>query len=200
MDSQELNFIELNQSGVTDEVIHQFDCGNADMTDYLHEQAKKDSIEGKGVTYVLVSEDRERIYAYATIKAYSLYYYDDADKYHAKTGNDDEQVLLAVPAVEIKMFAISKKLKGQVAYLLDPIKKQHYSSIFFKWFLEYLYYMSMDTIGFQMVFLRANDEGERLYRNNGFIECDEYLSTYDAKAEGCISLATTLTEIEDVIF
>ena len=51
-----------------------------------------------------------------------------------------------------------------------------------------------------MVFLRANDEGERLYRINRFIECDEYLSTYDAKAEGCTSLAITLSEIEDVIF
>ena len=71
MDNQELNFIELNQSKVTDEVIQQFDCGNEDMTEYLHKYAKNDSIEGKGVTYVLVAEDRKRIYAYATIKAYS---------------------------------------------------------------------------------------------------------------------------------
>ena len=47
---------------------------------------------------------------------------------------------------------------------------------------------------------RANDEGERLYRNNSVIECDEYLSTYDAKADGCTSLAITLSEIEEVIF
>lgn len=200
MDNQELAFVELGKSEVTEEVIHQFDCGNRDMTEYLHSQTQKDMIEGKGVTYVLVAEDRKRIYAYATIKAYSLYYYDDAEKYYTKIMDENGQVLLAIPAVEIKMFAISKKLKGQVAYLLDPVKKQHYSSIFFKWFLEKLYYMSMDTIGFQMVFLRANDEGERLYRNNKFIECDEYLSTYDAKAEGCISLAITLTEIENVIF
>ena len=158
MDNQELNFIELNQSKVTDEVIQQFDCGNEDMTEYLHKYAKNDSIEGKGVTYVLVAEDRKRIYAYATIKAYSLYYYDDAEKYHTKEMNDEGKLLLAIPAVEIKMFAISRKLKGQVAYLLDPVKQQHYSSIFFKWFLEHLYYMSMNTIGFQMVFLRANDE------------------------------------------
>jgi hypothetical protein len=200
MDNQELNFIELDQSEVTDEVIQQFDCGNDDMTEYLHKYAKNDSIEGKGVTYVLVAEDRKRIYAYATIKAYSLYYYDDAEKYHTEEMNDEGKLLLAIPAVEIKMFAISRKLKGQVAYLLDPVNKQHYSSIFFKWFLEHLYYMSMNTIGFQMVFLRANDEGERLYRKNKFIECDEYLSTYDAKADRCTSLAITLSQIEDVIF
>lgn len=43
MDNQELNFIELNQSKVTDEVIQQFDCGNEDMTEYLHKYAKNDS-------------------------------------------------------------------------------------------------------------------------------------------------------------
>ncbi len=192
--------MELNRSGVTKDVIDQFDCGNPDMTKYLHKYAKKDSIEGKGVTYVLVTKDRKNIYAYATIKAYSLYYYDDAEKYHTKPVNSEGKILLAIPAVEIKMFAISKKLKGQAAYTLDPEKLQHYSSIFFKLFLEDLYYMSMDTIGFQMIFLRANDEGERLYRNNRFVDCSEYLSTYDIKADGCISLAITLTEIENIIF
>lgn len=200
MDATELKYVELNQSNVTDEVIEQFDCGNRDMTEYLHHQAKQDTIEGNGVTYVLVAEDRKRIYAYATIKTYSLYYYDDAEKYHTKPLNADGKILLAIPCVEIKMFAISKKLKGQVAYILDPENKQHYSSIFFKWFLEDLYYMSMNTIGFQMVFLRANEEGEKLYRNNKFVDCDEYLSTYDAKAEGCRALAITLTKIEEVIF
>ena len=81
MGNQELSFVELNQSKVTDDVIQQFDCGNEDMTEYLHKYAKNDSIEGKGVTYVLVAEDRKHIYAYATIKAYSLYYYDEAEKY-----------------------------------------------------------------------------------------------------------------------
>ena len=97
MDATELKFIELNQSGVTDEVIQQFDCGNRDMTEYLHDQAKKDTIEGNGVTYVLVTNDRKRIYAYATIKAYSLYYYDDAKKYHAKPMNDEGKILLSIP-------------------------------------------------------------------------------------------------------
>ena len=200
MKAGELEFIELNESKVTDEVIKQFDCGNLDMSEYLHSQAKRDAIDGNGVTYVLVSSDRKRIYAYATIKTYSLYYYEDAEILHIRALDDTGKILLAIPSVEIKMFAISKKLKGQVAYTLDPIGFQHYSSIFFKLFLEKLYYMSMDTIGFQMVFLRANDEGERLYRNNNFVECDEFLSTYDSKAEGCTSLAITLKEIENVIF
>ncbi len=66
--------------------------------------------------------------------------------------------------------------------------------------LEKLYYMSMDTIGFQMIFLRANTEGEALYRKNRFVDCEEYLDTYDEKAEGCKPLAITLSNLEDVIF
>lgn len=200
MTTEEFDFVELNQSEVSDEVINEFDCGNRSMTEYLHQYAKDDTIKGKGVTYVLVTADRKRIYAYATIATYSLYYYEDAEKFHTKEMNEFGKVLLAVPSIEIKMFAISKKLKGQIAYLLDPKNQQHYSSIFFKLFLEKLYYMSMSSVGFQMVFLRANDEGERLYRNNKFVECDKYLSTYDAMAEGCTSLAITLTEIEYVLF
>lgn len=200
MNSTDFRFIELNESKVTEEVIRQFNCGNDDMTQYLHKQAKIDTIQGEGVTYVLVNEDRKCIYAYATIKAHGLYYYEDAEKYHTKQMDKNGQVLLSMPSVEIKMFAISKKLKRQVAYTLDPEKLQHYSTIFFKWFLEELYYMSMNIIGFRMIFLRANNEGETLYRKNGFIEYDRYLSTYDAKAEGCIPLAIALTEIEDVIF
>ena len=195
-----LEYIELNEAGIEDEVLQEFDCGNQDMTDYLHFYAKEDCITGKGVTYVLVREDKKCIYAYVTIHAHSLYYYDYAEKYHTFSDNKDGKILLSVPAVEIKMFAISRRLKRQVAYLLDPIQKQHYASIFFKLFLEKLYFMSMSIIGFQLVFLRANDEGERLYRKNGFIECDKYLNTYDVLAEGCTPLTISMTEIEKVVF
>ena len=97
MNGAEFKYIELEQSKVTDEVIKQFDCGNADMTEYLHCQAKKDAASGNGVTYVLVTGDRKRIYAYATIKAYSLYYYDDANKYHAEPIDDGGKILLSIP-------------------------------------------------------------------------------------------------------
>lgn len=64
------------------------------MTEYLHDKAKKDVIEGKGVTYVLVTQDRKRIYAYATITTYSLYYYDDAQKYYTKAMNEEGDIII----------------------------------------------------------------------------------------------------------
>lgn len=195
-----MEYVELDASKVSEEVIQEFDCGNLDMTDYLHQNAKFDSCVGKCVTYVLVDDDRKRIYAYATIAAHGLYYYDIAEKFHTMPMTEDGKILLSIPCVEIKMFAISKKLKGQVAYIMDPKRKRHYSTLFFNMFLEKLYYMSMRVIGFQWVFLRANKEGEMLYRKAGFVEADEYLSSYDAKAEGCVSLMLPLSGIEDILF
>lgn len=193
----DLKFEELNKSEVSDEVIQEFDCGNKDITEYLHEQAKQDSIDGNGVTYILVRKDKKRIYAYATIKAHSLYRYESSEKYHTHEGANG-QVLISFPAVEIKMFAVRKSLQKQPAITLYPgeVYCAHcYSTIFFNRFLEELFYMSMGTIGFQFVFLRANKEGENLYRRNGFTECDEYLTTYDTKGEGCIPLVASLFTI-----
>ena len=39
-DVSEFEYVELNKSGISDEVINNFDCGNQDMSDYLHLQAK----------------------------------------------------------------------------------------------------------------------------------------------------------------
>ena len=197
---------------LSDDIIMRFDCGNDDMSDYLHYQASKDVVSGDGVTYVLVRRDEvdkdedkdeskkiNRIYAYATIKAHSLSYYESGEKYHAKEVNEQGQVLSSIPCVEIKMFAIDRALKKQPAYNIDN-GKHHYSTLFFMMFLEDLYYMSMNTIGFKVIFLRANDEGEKLYRNVGFIDSSEYLQTYDSKAEGCISLFLTLRKLEEAMY
>ena len=68
---------ELNAADLSDEIIQEFDCGNDDMNEYLYDYARDDSVYGRGVTYVLVADDRKRIYAYATLKTHSLYYYEE---------------------------------------------------------------------------------------------------------------------------
>ena len=78
-------FSKLNENRLTrdsfndlsDEIIQEFDCGNDDMNEYLYDYARDDSVYGRGVTYVLVADDRKRIYAYATLKTHSLYYYEE---------------------------------------------------------------------------------------------------------------------------
>ncbi len=200
MSVNQLDYVELNESGISDDVINSFDCGNNDMSDYLHKQAKGDTAKSKCITYVLLDGARNRIYAYATISSYAMYYYEDAEKYHTVPMTDDGQILVTVPAVEIKMFAIDKALRGQTAFLLDPDKQRKYSTIFFQWFLEKLYYMSMSIIGFQMIFLRANDDGYPLYADNGFAEYDKYINTYDAKSKDCTPMISSIQDTEEIIF
>lgn len=200
MSINQLDYVELNESGISDDVINGFDCGNKDMSDYLHEQAKDDTAKSKCITYVLLDADKSRIYAYATISSYAMYYYDDAEKYHTAPMTEDGQILVTIPAVEIKMFAIDKALRGQTAFLLDPAKQRRYSIIFFQWFLEKLYYMSMSIIGFQMIFLRANTDGYKLYANNGFAEYDKYINTYDGKSKDCIPMISSIQDTEEIIF
>ena len=206
--SDNLLYIEFSQAKretiVSQDIIQQFDCGNRDMTEYLYSYADIDAASGRGVTYILVkkadieNKSISRIYAYTTLKAHSLSYYDEGAKYHTHDIDDNGNVLLSIPCVEIKMFAIDKALKKQIAFTIDP--EHHYSTIFFNMLLEKLYYMSMTVIGFQIIFLRANDEGENLYRKSKFVDCTDYLQTYDIKADGCKPLFLSLTEVEEIIF
>ena len=86
-------------------------------------------------------------------------------------------MLYSFSCVEIKYFAISKRLKHQTAYLIDPQK--YYSTIFFELLMQDLYEMSTSIIGFQMIFLRANDEGIKLYQRKHFIDASNYLIPFD---------------------
>ena len=74
MDSEKttLEHVELNEADLSDEIIQEFDCGNDDMNEYLYDYARDDSVYGRGVTYVLVADDRKRIYAYATLDRKSV--------------------------------------------------------------------------------------------------------------------------------
>ena len=62
-------FSKLNENRLTRDSFN--DC------QYYRNNARDDSVYGRGVTYVLVADDRKRIYAYATLKTHSLYYYEE---------------------------------------------------------------------------------------------------------------------------
>lgn len=122
----------------------------------------------------MIDESEEKsiahIFAFATINATSLPYYKINDEH-----------LYSIFCVEIKYFAITKKLQHVVAYLIDPEK--YYSTIFFEILLQDLYEMSAKIaakiIGFQMIFLRANEKGIKLYKRKRFIDTSEYLISFD---------------------
>lgn len=169
----EFRYVELSNAYVSQDVLQKFDCNHPDFNDFLVNDAVECSSNGDGVTYVLVDKDEydnkkiSTIFAFATIQSTSLQYYDidNADKIYSISG------------VEIKYFAIARRFHKQIAYLLDPDK--YYSTIFFEWLLADLYEMSTKMIGFQAIFLRANEKGEKLYRRKKFVDATKYIIPYE---------------------
>jgi len=172
---QEFVYTELARAKISQNVLRKFNCGHSDFNDYLVEDAVDKSADGMGVTYVLVDKAEcengtiSTIFAFATIQAMSLHYYLD---------EPSDTKLYSIPCVEIKYFAIPKRFQKVNAWSLDATGK-YYSTIFFEWLLEELYRISTSVIGFQMIFLRANENGEALYRRKKFIDASAYIIPYE---------------------
>lgn len=169
----EFRYVNLSEAQVSQDVLQKFNCGHPDFNDFLVDDAIEYSANGNGVTYILVDEEEyinkriSTIFAFATIQSTSLQYYDikKSDKIYSISG------------VEIKYFAIAKKFHKQIAFLID--RNKYYSTIFFEWFLAELYEISTKIIGFQMIFLRANKNGEKLYRRKKFVDATDYIIPYE---------------------
>lgn len=172
MNKDGLIFTELEGSNINQDVLQKFDCGHPDFNDFLREDAKQNSCEGKGVTYILVDKNEYQqqnittVFAFATIQSTSLHYYDIIE---------NNQVLCNIPGLEIKYFAISKFFQKQTI----GNSKEYYSTAFFEILLVDLYEMSTKIVGFQAVFLRANSAGEKLYKRKNFIDTTQYIIPYE---------------------
>lgn len=166
----ELVFISIRDSYISQDVLERFDCGHLDFNDFIHSEAVSFQETGNGVTYILVDEQEyksksiTRVYAFATIKTAALHH-------------QDNDVTLSEPCAEIKYFAISKKFQKVRGGSLGTGK--YYSTLFFEKLLELLYEMSINSIGFTMIFLRANSSGEKLYRRKHFVDATNYILPYD---------------------
>lgn len=158
----EFQYVELSKAYISQDVLQKFNCGHPDFNEFLINDAVKCSCNGDGVTYVLVDKEEYNnkkisvVFAFATIQTTSL-------QYHDMTNSEK---IYSISGLEIKYFAIAKKFQRQIAYLIDSDK--YYSTIFFEWLLADLYEMSTKIVGFQAIFLRANEKGEKLYRRKKY--------------------------------
>lgn len=184
------NYIELKEELVSQEVLQQFDCGHPDFNTFIREDAIKYKNNGEGVTYILVLEEEYKkrnitsIFAFATLQTTALLYHD----------LDDNDSILRMSGVEIKYFAITKGFQKQHAYMLNPSK--YYSTCFLEMLLIMLYSMSIEVIGFQAIFLRANENGEKLYRRKQFVDASKYIRTLeeDDPMGKCIPMVLVIQE------
>ena len=169
----DIEYVELSGADVSQDVLQKFNCNHPDFNDFLANDAIQCASNGEGVTYILVDKEEyesktiSTIYAFATILSTSLQYH--------KMDNDEK--LYSISGVEIKYFAIASIFHKQIAYTIDPDK--YYSTIFFEWLLIELYNMSTSVIGFQAIFLRANENGEKLYRRKHFVDATDYIIPYE---------------------
>lgn len=170
-----MKYIELTKANVSQDVLDKFDCGHPDFNDFLATDAKECAESGNGVTYILIDEAEENveittIFAFATLKSTALYYL-----------KEDSDRMFSVSCAEIKYFAIAKAFQKIQTGKLGVGK--YYSTAFFEMLLMDLYEMSVKTIGFTGIFLRANENGEKLYRRKKFVDATEFIIPYEEDDE-----------------
>lgn len=167
-----MDFIWTGLENVDEALIRDFDCGDYVFNDFLKENAIKWRDKGEAVTYLCVDDEKapSRVYAYATVNANGLLY----------KGEDSKNNY--IHCAEIRLFAIAKALRSNG----DPTR--NYSEIIFKRFLQELYYMSLNVIGFDAIFLAANENGYGLYKKSGFVEIEEFIAPESNESEGCTPL------------
>lgn len=168
-----ISFIQLDKVNISQDVLSDFNCGHPDFNSFLREDAISLAAEGEGVTYVLVDDEEidneiTAIFAFATIKATALYY-ETNDRYISQS------------CAEIKYFAIDKRFQKTRTGRTGTEK--YFSTVFFETLLMDLYEMSTKTIGFTGIFLRANDNGIKLYERKHFINATEYMIPYEEDDE-----------------
>ena len=170
-----MKYVELAKAKVSQHVLDKFDCGHPDFNDFLAGEAIACANSGNGVTYILIDEAEETtgitvVFAFCTLKATALYY-----------SKDDSDSLFSVSCAEIKYFAIAKAFQKSQAGKLGVGK--YYSTLFFEILLADLYEMSTAVIGFTGIFLRANENGEKLYRRKKFVDATEFMIPYEEDDE-----------------
>ncbi|MGN0402775.1 MAG: hypothetical protein ACI4HQ_11050 [Acetatifactor sp.] len=170
-----MKYVELAKANVSQDVLDKFDCGHPDFNDFLAEEAIECANSGNGVTYILIDEAEETtgitvVFAFCTLKATALYY-----------SKADSDSLFSVSCAEIKYFAIAKAFQKIRTGKLGVGK--YYSTMFFEILLADLYEMSTAVIGFTGIFLRANENGEKLYRRKKFVDATEFMIPYEEDDE-----------------
>jgi len=170
-----MKYIELAKAKVGQDVLDKFDCGHPDFNSFLAEDAIECANSGNGVTYILIDEAEEEtgittVFAFCTLKATALYY-----------SKQEDDTLFSASCVEIKYFAIAKAFQKMRTGKLGTEK--YYSTVFFEILLTDLYEMSTSVVGFTGIFLRANENGEKLYRRKKFIDATEYVIPYEEDDE-----------------
>ena len=161
------------------ELAKNFSSGNA----FLDEFIKSDDAfnDGIGKTFVWINEKRTEIIGYYNIGVGYIDMYNGDDKY--KIGG----------SIHLNFFALNEKYRGVVIGKRDDGKYVRVSDQLFNDFMQKVFALRQDYIGFSFVTLAATQEGYSLYKRNYFEDLDEDLHfSFKDDEKGCTPMYLAL--------
>lgn len=168
----DFNPIVKNIDCINEELLHQFDAGdmNFPFNDFISMDAKHCANSGEGATYVVINsvDGEEEIISYYTLLSTALPYESkvELEPEEIINGEKYDVKICGIPAVEIKMFAVSKKYQDMFFKYKDETKP--ISAWILNGIIEYAKFMITSIVGFQVVFLHSVPNAVNFYTNNGF--------------------------------
>ncbi len=166
-------------------ILTDFRCGNDEIDRYIREDALNDMNSGKGVTYLVLNDKKDKLIAYYTLAATSIIYSETKD---IKEKNSiDELKIRGFPAIEIKMFAVSKVYQDYV-YHSEEFGDKILSDMILGSLIGDIYNYSLNILGIQMIVLYSTKEGFKFYKRNGFETLEKYIPLYSEYTEDCIPM------------
>ena len=160
---------------INSDLINSFDCGNKDINDYL-KKVDKVFNDGMGVTKLIINEDETKLIGFYTLASSSML--QTIDKYNR-----------ALPAIEIKMFAMDLKYQDILCYKDMEYEKYTFISALFSDIIDDIVDLSNDIIGIKYIILQSVPKAIKFYRRSSFYpihEVNEYLELpYDRFSTGC---------------
>lgn len=182
--------------------LNQFDCGKYEFNSYISgNEAKEDIANGDGVTYLVFNQKsffRKELVAFYTLLSTSIPFWSriKLDEDEIIDGNEYNNQLYGVNAVQIKMFAVDKKYQNKFFKLGEfdmPIAAWILRSI-----IDQIDDWSDSLMGIKAIFLHSAIDAENFYKRNGFDYTDEKQRPFDSEDYDLAPMFFQLREINIV--
>lgn len=154
--------------------LQKFDAGsdNLSFNDFIKDEAQSYVDSGDGVTYLVfnqITSTTKELVAYFTLCSGAIPYFDRwkiPEDEREENGLEYDEQMQGIPAVELKMFAVSEKYQD-LFYKYEDEEKPIAA-----WILETIistaYNLKNSILGVKALFLRSVPDAETFYKRNGF--------------------------------
>jgi hypothetical protein len=155
-------------------MLSEFECGNSEIDRYLCNDAKCDTTEGRGVTKLILNDNKSKVIGFYTL---------DCSAMIVETNESQGKIGLA-PAVEIKMFAVDKSYQD-ISY--SKIKEDGtFSDILLCEAINQINNFTESTCGAVCIILYSVPSAKKFYIRNKFVSFKPIMKKNDdVYLKGC---------------